>query len=187
MLNMIQALDGEILLWIQEFVRMEWLDPIVKAFTSLGNGGIVWIVLTLAMLCWKPTRKFGVASGVALLLSLLLTNLGLKPLISRTRPYYTVEGLVPLVTSSDLNSFPSGHTSAAFAAGLAWARVLPKKWMRVTAVVQAFLMGLSRLYVGVHYPTDVLVGAIVGTVCAILAILVLESAEKRKHQTDRTC
>ena len=187
MLNMIQSLDGEILLWIQEFVRMEWLNPIVKVFTSLGNGGIVWIVLTIAMLCWKPTRKYGVASGIALLLSLLFTNLGLKPLISRTRPYYTVEGLIPLVTSSDLNSFPSGHTSAAFAAGLAWARVLPKKWMRVTAVVQAFLMGLSRLYVGVHYPTDVLVGAIVGTVCAVLAILVLKAVENRKRPMDKAC
>ena len=179
----VPPVDEAVLLWIQEAVRQTWLDPVVKAFTTLGNAGILWIVLAVAMLFWRPTRKAGLLAGCALLFSLLFTNLGLKLLLTRPRPYTVVEGLIPLLTSGDPNSFPSGHTSAAFAAGLVWARTLPKAWMRRTAVIQAVLMGLSRLYVGVHYPSDVVSGAVVGTVCALLPMIVLYlCAEKQITQ-----
>ena len=92
-----------------------------------------------------------------------------------------VEGLIPLLTSGDPNSFPSGHTCAAFSAGLVWARTLPKPWMRRTAVIQSVLMGLSRLYVGVHYPSDVLGGALVGTVCAMLALYIGRIWQRRQE------
>lgn len=178
----IQNVDEAVLLWIQEAVRQAWLDPVVKAFTTLGNAGILWIVLAVAMLFWRPTRKAGVLAGCALLFSLLFTNLGLKLLLTRPRPYTVVEGLIPLLTSGDPNSFPSGHTSAAFAAGLVWARTLPKAWMRCTAVIQAVLMGLSRLYVGVHYPSDVVSGAVVGTVCALLALWIGRLWQRRQER-----
>lgn len=178
----IQNVDEAVLLWIQEAVRQTWLDPVVKAFTTLGNAGILWIVLAVAMLFWRPTRKAGVLAGCALLFSLLFTNLGLKLLLTRPRPYTVVEGLIPLLTSGDPNSFPSGHTSAAFAAGLVWARALPKAWMRRTAVIQAVLMGLSRLYVGVHYPSDVVSGAVVGTVCALLALWIGRLWQRRQNR-----
>lgn len=178
----IQNVDEAVLLWIQEAVRQTWLDPVVKAFTTLGNAGILWIVLAVAMLFWRPTRKAGVLAGCALLFSLLFTNLGLKLLLTRPRPYTVVEGLIPLLTSGDPNSFPSGHTSAAFAAGLVWARTLPKAWMRRTAVIQAVLMGLSRLYVGVHYPSDVVSGAVVGTVCALLALRIGRLWQRRQNR-----
>lgn len=175
-------MDEAVLLWIQETVRMEWLNPVVKVFTSLGNAGLLWILLAVAMLFWKPTRKAGILAGCALLFSLLFTNLGLKLLLTRPRPYTVVEGLIPLLTSGDPNSFPSGHTSAAFAAGLVWARTLPKQWMRRMAVIQAILMGMSRLYVGVHYPSDVLCGALVGTVCALLALWVGRVWQRRQEE-----
>lgn len=178
----IQNVDEAVLLWIQETVRQGWLDPVVKVFTTLGNAGILWIVLAVAMLFWRPTRKAGILAGCALLLSLLFTNLGLKLLLTRPRPYTVVEGLIPLLTSGDPNSFPSGHTSAAFAAGLVWARTLPKAWMRRTAVIQAVLMGLSRLYVGVHYPSDVVSGAVVGTVCALLALWIGRQWHRRQER-----
>lgn len=178
----IQNVDEAVLLWIQEAVRQSWLDPVVKVFTTLGNAGILWIVLSVAMLFWRPTRKAGVLAGCALLFSLLFTNLGLKLLLTRPRPYTVVEGLIPLLTSGDPNSFPSGHTSAAFAAGLVWARTLPKAWMRRTAVIQAVLMGLSRLYVGVHYPSDVVSGAVVGTVCALLALWIGRLWQRRQER-----
>lgn len=178
----IQNMDEAVLLWIQEAVRQTWLDPVVKAFTTLGNAGILWIVLAVAMLFWRPTRKAGLLAGCALLFSLLFTNLGLKLLLTRPRPYTVVEGLIPLLTSGDPNSFPSGHTSAAFAAGLVWARTLPKAWMRRTAVIQAVLMGLSRLYVGVHYPSDVVSGAVVGTVCALLALWIGRLWQRRQER-----
>lgn len=178
----IQTFDESVLLWIQETVRQPWLDPVVKGFTTLGNAGILWIVLSIAMLFWRPTRRAGLLAGCALLFSLLFTNLGLKLLFTRPRPYTVVEGLIPLLTSGDPNSFPSGHTSAAFAAGLVWAGTLPKGWMRRTAVVQAILMALSRLYVGVHYPSDVAAGALVGTVCALLALWLGRLWQRRQEQ-----
>ena len=83
----IQGIDEAVLLWIQEAVRQAWLDPVVKAFTTLGNAGILWIVLSVAMLFWRPTRKAGLLAGCALIFSLLFTNLGLKLIFTRPRPY----------------------------------------------------------------------------------------------------
>ena len=167
-MEMLQNLDGAALLAIQS-LRLEVLNPLVEGFTSLGNAGLLWIVLSLAMLFWKPTRKAGVLALVSLLLGLLCTNVLLKHLVGRERPWLHVAGLIPLVDERDPNSFPSGHTCAAFAAGMSWVRALPRRWMRVLSAVLAVCMGLSRLYVGVHYPSDVLAGALVGSFCAWLA------------------
>lgn len=165
MLQTLQQLDGALLLAIQG-LRLEWLNPVVALFTSLGNVGLMWIVLSLAMLCYKPTRRAGALALGALFLGMLCTNVALKHLVGRDRPWLHVAGLIPLVNEPDPNSFPSGHTCAAFAAGLSWAAALPWKWGKHLSVALALCMGLSRLYVGVHYPSDVLVGALVGALCA---------------------
>ena len=166
MLEGLLQMDGQLLVAIQG-LHMSWLDPIVSLYTKLGDAGIFWIVLSLAMLVYKPTRKAGALALCAMVLGLLVTNLTIKPLVERARPWLDWP-IVPLVTEKDPNSFPSGHTCAAFAAGMIWLRTLPWRWGRVAAVVLAALMGLSRLYVGVHYPTDVLVGAIIGALCALV-------------------
>ena len=164
-------MDGGILLWIQDFLRCALLDPIMIVYTQLGNAGILWIVLSVVLLCIPKTRKAGFVSLLAMLLGLLCTNVVLKHLVGRTRPWLVVEGLVHMVEEHDPNSFPSGHTCAAFAAASAWCRTLPKRWMKVVAVVMAALMGFSRLYVGVHFPSDVLVGCLVGFGCSQLVWL----------------
>ena len=179
-LSTLQNLDGSILLAIQS-ARMEWLNPIVSIFTKLGDKGILFIALAVLMLCWRPTRKAGVLAICAMLLGLLCTNVVLKHLFARPRPWLDVPGLVNLVNEPDPNSFPSGHTCCAFAAGMVWVRSLPKKWMAVLAVVLAVCMGLSRLYVGVHYPSDVLVGALVGSFCAWMAWKLYQKWEDRRY------
>ena len=179
----IQALDEQVLLWIQECVRQGVLDPLVKLYTTLGNAGIVWIVVSVAMLCWKPTRRAGATALCAMVLGLLCTNVVLKHLVSRPRPYTVVEGLIPLLTSGDPNSFPSGHTCAAFAAGVAWFGTAKKGGWRAAALIQAVLVGLSRLYVGVHYPSDVLAGAIIGTLCGLGGLWLVDRWEKRNGKT----
>ena len=166
------ALDGNLLLAIQG-LRQPWLDPVVAWFTQLGNVGIAWIVLSLAMLCWRPTRKAGTLGLLALALGALCTNVVLKHLVARPRPWLSLP-LTPLVAEHDPNSFPSGHTCAAFAAGLAWARALPRAW-GVLAAASAVCMGLSRLYAGVHYPSDVLAGAIIGVLCAWAACKIYQT------------
>lgn len=180
MLDSLLQLDGRLLVAIQG-LHTAWLDPVVSLFTKLGDAGILFIALSLAMLLYRPTRKAGALALMAMVLGLLVTNITIKPLISRPRPWLDWP-IVPLVTEDDPNSFPSGHTCAAFAAGLSWARALPWKWGRTAAVVIAVLMGLSRLYVGVHYPTDVLVGAVIGSLCAWIAWKGYQAYEERKNR-----
>ena len=164
-------IDGGVLLWLQEWVRCALLDPVMQVYTQMGNAGLLWIGVSVLMLCFPRTRKAGFLSLLAMLLGLLCTNVVLKHLVGRTRPWLVVDGLVPLVAEHDPNSFPSGHTCAAFASASAWWRTLPRRWMGVVGVVMAVLMGFSRLYVGVHFPTDVLAGAAVGLFCGWLAWL----------------
>lgn len=181
MLQAIQEMDGAALLWVQS-MRWDVLNPLVALYTTLGNAGLMWIVLSLIMLCSPKTRKAGVLSLASMLLGLLCTNVILKHLVARPRPWLDVAGLTVLVNVSDPNSFPSGHTCAAFAAGMIWLRTLPWKWGRVAAVVLAVCMGLSRLYVGVHYPSDVLAGALVGTFCAWAVWSVYPRMERSKKR-----
>ena len=94
-------------------------------------------------------------------------NILLKNLVARVRPYYAVEGLTPIVTKPSEFSFPSGHAAISFASAGVFYRKLPRKY-GVPAVVMAGLISLSRLYVGVHYPTDVLMGILSGTGCSYL-------------------
>ena len=170
MLEWFQALEGGFLLWVQEAVRGPVLDAFFVFYTQLGNHGLLWIALSLLLLCFPKTRRAGFCALLALLFGLLCTNVVLKHLFQRTRPWLVVEGLSHLVEENDPNSFPSGHTTAAFAAGVVWFRALPWRWGRIAALTAAVLMGLSRLYVGVHFPTDVLMGALVGTLCALASL-----------------
>ena len=174
MAEMLQNLDGAVLLWIQEFVRNDVFSAVLRPYTMLGNAGLLWIVLSLTMLCFRKTRRAGYAALTAMVLGMLCTNVVLKHLVARPRPWLDVAGLIPLVNEPDPNSFPSGHTCAAFAAAAAWLRTLPERWMRGAGLVLAACMGLSRLYVGVHYPSDVLAGAAVGALCGWCAWRLLE-------------
>lgn len=163
---MLQSIDGSILLFIQNHLRFDWLNPVLMFYTSTGNYGLIWIMASILLLCFPKTRKAGVLALAAMLLGLLLNNLVLKNLIARPRPWLTMEGLIPLMEPPDPNSFPSGHTCSSFAAAGIWLRTLPRRFMGLTALCAAALMGYSRLYVGVHYPSDVLAGMCVGLFCA---------------------
>lgn len=188
MLTALSVWESEVLLWLQTFVRNPVTDPLISAFTHLGDSGALFILLTLALLLHPKTRKVGLAAALALLCSLLFTNLGLKLLIKRPRPWVSFPAIVPLVAEGDPNSFPSGHTSAAFAFALATIRAWPRDWPRArvvkaAAVVLAVLMALSRLYVGVHYPSDVAAGFVVGDLAGLvgwwLSAKLIESIQKR--------
>lgn len=164
MVESLLQMDGQLLVAIQG-MHQPWLDSVVAFYTKLGDAGILFVALSLAMLFYRPTRKAGILALGAMVLGMLVTNVTIKPLVERARPWLDWP-ILPLVTEKDPNSFPSGHTCAAFAAGMSWLRALPWRGGRIAAAVMAVCMGLSRLYVGVHYPTDVLAGALVGALCA---------------------
>ena len=96
MMEWLMALDGDILIFIQENIRSGILTPIFTAVTTLGNSGIVWVIISLLLLISKRTRKAGVMSLLALLVSLLINNVTLKNLVARVRPYETIEGRRPV-------------------------------------------------------------------------------------------
>lgn len=166
-------MEGNILLFIQNNIRNPILDPVFNAITHLGDGGIFWIILTVFLLCFRKTRRAGVYSAYALLGSLLVNNLILKNLVNRTRPYEVIDGLVCLVSPAKDASFPSGHTGASFASAVAVYRRLPKRY-GVLLLILAALIAFSRLYVGIHYPTDVLGGLVTGVALGMLTTLVGE-------------
>lgn len=174
-------MDGQILIWIQENLRFAFLTPVMKFITHLGDAGFFWILLTLGLLIFKKTRRVGVMSAVALLGALLIDNIILKNLVGRIRPYEVVEGLQCLIGAQKDFSFPSGHTGSSFASAVVCFKELPKRY-GIPLLVLAFLIAFSRLYVGVHYPTDVLAGMVIGTLVALLACKTVNHFETKKSR-----
>ena len=143
------------------------LDRVMVGITSLGNAGWIWIALTAVFLILPKYRKCGVRMAIALILDLILCNLVLKPLAARPRPCWIDEQVKLLVAAPKDYSFPSGHSAASFAAAVS-IFVMHKK-EGAAALILACLIAFSRLYLFVHFPTDVLAGIAVGFICAFLA------------------
>ncbi len=157
--------DLPILEWIAAHLRCGFLDAVMPVITQLGNAGIFWIVLSVALLCFPKTRKAGWSMGVSLLIGLLVCNVTLKPLIARMRPYdyqfnHFGKTISLLISAPKDFSFPSGHTLASFEA--ATALLLHHKRAGRAAMVLAVGIAFSRLYLYVHYPTDVLFSVVLG-------------------------
>lgn len=178
-MNALNIFEAGIVFWIQNHLRAGFLTPIMQLITSLGDDGIFWIVLTVILLIFKKTRKAGLCCALALILDLLVVNIALKPLFARVRPYKVMEDIIIITALPGDHSFPSGHSGCSFAAAWALLKTVDKKW-GVPAVVLAALIALSRLYVGVHYPTDVLCGAIIGIILAEIAVRIVRRVSKKR-------
>ncbi len=154
------------------------LNVIMSLITYLGDSGIVWIVLTLCLLIPQKTRKLGVYMALSLAIGSLINDVILKEIIQRPRPFnYTgwpeTFNFPNFVGKPSSWSFPSGHTASSFAAAFPLLLKAKKKF-GIPAFVLAFLIGLSRIYVHVHYPTDVLAGMVVGMVSAVICVVVTD-------------
>ncbi len=177
MTGWIQEIDLAILLFLQEHVRMAWMDGFWRFITSLGNAGWFWIMTAAFLLLFPKTRRIGGAAALSMFFGFLLTNVLLKNLVARTRPYDLYEALIPLIEKPHDFSFPSGHTCVSFAAALVYMRMAPGAWGKAS-VILAVLIAFSRMYVGVHYPTDVLGGLMVGAVVSVLAVWIEGHAKR---------
>ncbi|MGN0274294.1 MAG: phosphatase PAP2 family protein [Chordicoccus sp.] len=174
--------EMQFLLWLQNHMRSDILNHIFVFITNFfGQAGIFWIAAAVLLLLFKKTRPAGIACAIALAVQGVLINLVIKPIVARPRPYDACSLLIPLVTRLKDYSFPSGHTGCAFSAAIVMAKMLPKK-IGVPAVIIACLLGFSRMYVGVHYPTDVLAGALIGIGSAIVGMLITQKITERKAQ-----
>lgn len=161
--------EQAVLLWIQENLRNDFLTPVFIFITKLGDAGFIFMVLVVLLLVFPKTRKTGLVAGVSLGGTSVLVNLILKKLFCRVRPYEWGNNLELLIEKQSDYSFPSGHTAAAFAVAVVIYRMMPKKY-GVPALVFAFVMGFSRIYVGVHYLGDVVGGALTGTAVALITV-----------------
>jgi len=179
----LQSMDEAALRWIAENLRTPALTAVLSFYTRLGDKGLLFIALAVLLLLFRRSRKSGAAALTSMFLGLQVTNVTIKPLAARARPWVVMEGFTALVAEHDPNSFPSGHSCSAFAFAAAVCMTLPWKWGRFAAIAAAALMALSRLYVGVHFPSDVLAGALIGTVCGLAGSwLVNQFARRFKGQ-----
>ena len=169
MLQALYSIDSSILLWVQETFINDALTPIMTFITRLGNAGIFWIVLSAVLCINKKTRRTGVMCFMALIGSLLVNNIILKNLAARVRPYDAMEQVRLLVEAQKDFSFPSGHTGSSFAAASVIFFSMKKRY-GVPCMLFAALIGFTRLYVGVHYPSDVLVGMVDGILIGYIVV-----------------
>lgn len=169
------SFDLPILDWIQANLRSPLMDKVMPIITLFGDAGIFWIAIALFLLIFPKTRKTGWSMGAALMLGLIVCNIVMKPTIARIRPYDLQAQLgniiVPLGGIQKDFSFPSGHTIASFEA--CTVLLIKNKWMGIPATVLAFLIAFSRLYLYVHYPTDVIFSFFAGILFAFLGVLIV--------------
>lgn len=183
--NTLLQLDGQTLLFIQDHLRFEALNPFMIQFTKLGEAGLIWIIITVLLLLFKRSRRAGICSALALIASLCVTNFFLKNYVARVRPYEVVDGLTSLLGPVGEWSFPSGHASSGFAAAVAIYKSRPRR-VGIPCLILAALLAWSRLYVGVHYPSDVIGGAVIGALLGLIVFWIFGEKEyKRKARRRR--
>lgn len=172
----ILAADNAILNWIQKNTSSLG-DQIMPIITALGNAGIIWLIVAAVLLCRKKWRKAGLEMLIALGIAAAIGSLLLKPLIGRIRPFDANDFTGLLIAPPQDFSFPSGHTSSSIAAAVV---LLRKNWKwGIGAMVLAVLIAFSRMYLYVHYPSDVLAGASLGVISAFLAGWILKKIANR--------
>ncbi len=157
---MLQELDFSILYWIQANLRCPFLDKLMPWLSSLGDYGMIWIVAALALIAAKQHRRCGITLAIGLICSLLIGNLLLKPLVARPRPCWLDETVILLTAMPRDHSFPSGHSLSGFIAAAVLLRY--DRRFGVPALALAVLLAFSRLYLFVHFPSDVLAGILLG-------------------------
>ena len=174
----IQEIDWGILHWIRETLQCGTLDFLMPKLTALGNGGAVWVVAAAALTVSKKYRRYGIAMFAALAAGVLVGNVCLKNLVARPRPCW-LENVPLLIANPTDYSFPSGHTLSS----VIGAAILTKanRKFGFVAIPLAALIAFSRLYLYVHFPSDVLASVVLGTAIGITAVSVAKAIKKRKR------
>ena len=177
-----ECFDLPILDWIASNLWCGFLDAVMPVITLLGDAGIFWILVAVVKLFIPKYRRIGLAMGAALLIGLLVCNVTMKPLFARIRPYdYQLQHFgktIPLLIEAQHDfSFPSGHTLASFEA--ATVLMLNQKKLGIPALILASLIAFSRLYLYVHYPTDVLVSLVLGIFIGWVGNLLIHKLSSR--------
>ena len=170
--------EAEVLFWIRDNLTCGFMDWLMSTVSLLCTADIIWFVLAAVLIYRKDTRKVGTILLLALIISIVICNGILKPTVERIRPYDEF-GVSLIVPASSEFSFPSGHTTGV----TVFTAILLKhfrKWGYLISIFAVMVM-FSRMYLFMHYPTDILGGIAVGIVSVILAHLITSYLEKRKE------
>lgn len=179
----ITKIDIQVLNWIQEHLRCEPLDKLFPIITAFGNKGWFFIVIAIILVCIPKYRKWGAYIGTSLGVGFLFGNILIKNIIARTRPYELVDNITLLVDELSDYSFPSGHTLASFEFFAAVCMLPVKKIYKVLAGILAFAIAFSRLYLYMHFPSDVLAGMLLGTLFGVMGVRIVDMiVEERKNR-----
>jgi undecaprenyl-diphosphatase len=170
MMVLIYRFDNFILLFIKDNMHGAIMDKIMVMITTLGNAGAVWIIIAILLMASKNYRIAGFMVLGALILSTILGEGIVKHLIQRVRPSVNIPATNLLIAKPSSYSFPSAHTTSSFAAAGILSRYLKK--YTIAFFILAALIAFSRLYLNVHYPTDVLAGVVLGLICSKLTIYI---------------
>ncbi|MBQ8688382.1 MAG: phosphatase PAP2 family protein [Ruminococcus sp.] len=169
------ALDEKLLLNVQDRIRRPKLNIWMQRISALGNAGILWLVCAAVLLLIPGQRLTGIVVVCAQLVGVLLTNCLLKHLVARKRPFHKLKQLRPLIELPKDWSFPSGHTTSSVSAALILMCGLPL-YAGIPALIMGLMIAFSRMYVGVHYPSDILGGAVMGVFSAWAGSSLVERA-----------
>lgn len=173
-----RRMEIKILDWIQT-LRTPILDQVMRFITTLGNAGSVWIALAIILLVIPRKRKIGSIVTASLVINIIVVNLILKNVFARVRPFNVNTAVQLLIAKPTDYSFPSGHTAMALTVVTALFLAGEKK-LAWTALVLAVLIAFSRMYLYVHYPTDILGGVVVGILCGLIGKWFINEIEKKK-------
>ena len=164
------SFDLPVLDWIQANLKSSFMDTVMPIITVFGDAGIFWMVISALLFVFPKTRRTGLGMAIAMMIGLVVCNVTLKPLVGRIRPYdlQAELGVTIQLLGEKMHdfSFPSGHTIASFEAAVVLLR--NSKKMGIPAMILAVLIAFSRLYLYVHYPTDVIASVILGTLFALI-------------------
>lgn len=182
-MSVITEIDFNILDFLHDKLSCGFLDFIMPKITFFGNAGLIWIIIAAAMLVSKKYRKNGAELTFSLIGCVLIGNLMLKNIVARSRPCWIDHTVNMLISVPADYSFPSGHTMSSFAAAAVIMHT-DKKW-GIAAYILAFLIAFSRLYLYVHFPTDVIAGAVIGTAIGLAVCAAFrKNAELKGAQTN---
>jgi len=170
--NKIYELDNYILSVIKKYVHNRYLDVIMPIVTFTGNLGIIWILISIALILDKPYRVIGNSIILTLIISTIIGEGIVKHMVRRVRPCNRQDYVSLLRFKPISYSFPSGHTLSSFAAAEMLSLYFTQ--YRLIFMLLAFLIAVSRLYLYVHYPTDVIAGVIIGVLCSKIIFIILQ-------------
>ena len=164
------SFDLPVLDWIQANLKSSVMDTVMPIITVFGDAGIFWMIVSALLFIFPKTRRTGLGMAIAMMIGLIVCNVTLKPLVARIRPYdlQAELGVTIQLLGERMHdfSFPSGHTIASFEAAVVMLK--NSKKMGIPAMILAVLISFSRLYLYVHYPTDVIASVILGTLFALI-------------------